>query len=144
MTNEQSRKALDRLVDALVDDILNTPDADVLMEFRETAGNPDKHAADMLALFESTLLKSNKRRLDTARAGVAASRRIVAVRHPTVAIANARAFLRSLLEKPAAMERLTLAARKESELSDTDILGLLNDLRELGMNLPDEDPNGNQ
>jgi hypothetical protein len=42
---------------------------------------------------------------------------------------------------PGFAQKLTLAARKENEMSDTDVLGMLDDLRELGV-LPEDGGNG--
>lgn len=134
MTDNPSkeRKALMRLADALVEDILSTPDEDILAEFQETGGDPEFNAAEMRDLFERGMLIANKRRLADAKAGAAASRGTTSSSAMTdpVDINVARARLRGLLAKSGT---LTLAARKESELSDNDILGMLEDLRELGI-----------
>lgn len=127
-----ARDALDRLADALVDDILNMSDEDILAEFHEGHGDPEQHAAQMRALFEKAILAANKQRLLEAQAGVAADRPLTSTSTSPIDIAEARQRLRATLENPNASAKLTLAARKESELSDADILGMLDDLRELG------------
>lgn len=53
--SKKERAALGRLADALVEDIINTSDEDILAEFRETHGDPEKHATEMRALFEKSL-----------------------------------------------------------------------------------------
>jgi hypothetical protein len=53
----EERVALD------VDDILQASDEEILAEFTESHGDPAKNAADMRALFERTVLATNKRRL---------------------------------------------------------------------------------
>ena len=136
------RAALDRLVDAFVEDILSASDEDILAEFRETEGDPERHAADMRARFEKILVVANKKRLATARAGLAASRRPAGTPAPVIDIAAARARLRAALDTPGVAQNLTLAARKESELSDADILSMLDDLRELGVLPPEDGGNG--
>lgn len=133
-----ARDALDRLADALVEDILSASDEDILAELREVEGDPERHAADMRARFEKSLIAANKKKLVAARAGVAASRRLAGTPAPAIDITAARARLRAALDVPGVAQKLTLAARKESELSDTDILSMLDDLRELGV-LPPED-----
>jgi hypothetical protein len=141
MTGENDRAArpLDRLADALVEDILNLPDEQVLTEFREDGGDPERHAAEMRAMFEQSVLAANKARMAAAKAGAAASRRASrGLTAPVVEIAHARALLRSLIARQGSSPKLTLAARKESELSDSDVLGILEELAELG--LLDEDP----
>ena len=133
--------ALDRLVDALVEDILSASDEDILAELRETEGDPERHAADMRARFEKSLIAANKSKLAAARAGVAASRP-AGTPTPAVDIAAARARLRAVLDLPGVAQKLTLAARKESEMSDADILSMLDDLRELGVLPPEDGGNG--
>jgi hypothetical protein len=133
-----ARAALDRLADALVVDILSASDEAILAEFTESGGDPERHAADMRALFERALIVANKKRLAAAKAGAAASRRPAGTSAPTIDIATARAQLRAALEAPSLPHKLTLAARKENELSDADILSMLDDLRELGV-LPPKD-----
>lgn len=135
------RSALDRLTDALVDDILNMSDEDILAEFQESQGDPERHAADMRALFEKGLIAAHKQHLAVARAGVAADRRKAGGPAPAIDMTKARACLRVVLDTPGLPHKLTLAARKESELSDSDILSMLDDLRELGV-LPPEDGKG--
>lgn len=136
-----ARAVVDRLTDALVEDILNASDEDALAEFKEGGGDPERHAADMRALFEKRLIAAHKKRLAAAKAGAAASRRSAGIAAPAIDIATVRARLRAALGAPGFPHKLTLAARKESELSDADILSMLDDLRELGV-LPPEDNEG--
>ena len=131
------RDALDRLAEALADDILNASDEDILAEFRESDGDPERHAADMRARFDKTLIAANKKRLAAAKAGAAAVPRTVHA--PLADIAKARARLRAVLDSPDVGKKLTLAARKESEMSDSDIVAMLDDLLELGVLPPDDD-----
>jgi hypothetical protein len=136
--DKKERAALNRLADAFVDDILQASDEEILAEFTESHGDPAKNAADMRTLFERTVLATNKRRLKAAQAGVAASR-IPANVAPTINIAEARQRLRRILASGTADAKFTLAARKEDELSDSDVLGMLEDLQELGAMPPDDD-----
>jgi hypothetical protein len=136
---KKERDALNRMADFFVDEILSASDEDVLAEFAETHGDPDHSAVQMRALFEKSLLRSNKKRLAAAKAGAADSRRLAMVsKTVTVDVQTARARLRAVVDTPGLPERITLAARKENELSDLDILGMLEDLQELGI-LPADD-----
>ena len=136
---KKERAALDRLADLLIDDILSMSDEDILAEYKETHGDPTHNAAVMQALFETSVLISNKKRLAAAKAGAAENRRppIVSVAAP-VDISVARARLRGIIDTPGMPQRVTLAARKENELSDADVLGMLDDLRELGILTSDD------
>lgn len=59
---QSARKALDNLADALVEDILNASDEEILEEFREDHGDPERHAAEMRALFERAVEQARERR----------------------------------------------------------------------------------
>jgi hypothetical protein len=138
--NDKERAALDRLADELVDDILNTSDEDILAELKEKGEDPDRIAAEMRALFDQTSISMNKRRLAAAKAGAAAARRTsanVSVRMTDMAAARRR--LRQVLDSAGHNQKLTMAARKEDELSDADVLGLLEDFVRLGIPLPEDD-----
>ena len=57
-------------------------------------------------------------------------------------MANARERLRRVLASCPPDMKLTLAARNENELSDADVLGMLQDLEELGIIRPDDESAG--
>ena len=140
-TDKKAIPSLRRLTNALVEDILAASDQEILAEFSEAGGEPAKHSDAMRTLFEKTALKARKARLRAAQAGVAASRATSAVRK-VVSIGDARAKLRSVLASCPPHVKLTLAARNEDELSDADVLGMLQDLEELGVVPPDEKNGG--
>jgi hypothetical protein len=128
MTDE-NKKARERLDEVFVQDILETSDEDILAEFVERGEDVAKNAREMRALFQKAILIANKKRMQAARAALAANgeRRDVL---GFVDIAEARRRLRRILDR-SNDERLTLAARKESELSDADVLSMLEDYDEL-------------
>jgi len=136
-TKKERRAALARLADALVEDVLATPDQELLAEFSDAHGDAAKNAEAMRALFEKSVLKSNKDRLRAAQAGLAASRASAAPSR-IVNMQNAKARLRRALASCPSDVQLTLAARNEDELSDADVLGMLQDLEELGFVTPDD------
>ncbi len=68
---KNERDALDRLANALVDDIFNTPDEDILAEVTEDNGDPEKIAEDMRALFQRTVQEEGKAKLDAAKKAAA-------------------------------------------------------------------------
>ncbi|MGJ0535404.1 hypothetical protein [Methylocystis sp.] len=130
----KERSALDRLSDLLVEDILNASDEDILTELRERNIDAAQNAAAIRTLFETSVIAMNKQRLAAARAGVGADRRAreQASSRP-VDIEEARRLLRGVLDASSKGKPLTLAARKEAELSDADVLTMLDNLRELGV-----------
>lgn len=145
MTGKKSkaRDALDRLADALVDDILGASDQEILAEFQEAGGDPEELAGDMRALFERSVLASNKSKLAAAKAGVARSKAAPVHAAALIDIAAARKRLHVILQTPSTLQKLTMAARKESELSDADVIGMLEDLRALGIIDDSETGGGN-
>lgn len=134
------RDALDQLVDFLVEDVLEASDEDVLAEAKEAGLDPESNAVRLRTLFERTVLEANKKRLAAARAAVQArrsARQSVNTVFVVFDIDEARRRLRAAIEQRGVLEQLTMAARKESELSDEDVLSLVQDLEELGV-LPRE------
>lgn len=140
-TDKKGQKALGRLADVLIEDVLAASDEEILAEFVETHGDPAKNAAEMRALFEKSALKANKSRLHAAKAGLVASRAPKPAAN-VVSIANVRERLRLALASCPPGIKLTLAARNENELSDADVLGMLQDLEELGVITPDDEGDG--
>jgi hypothetical protein len=135
---KKGRKALARLADVLVDDLLAASDQEVVAEFVETQGDAAKNAEAMRMLFEKSVLKANKNRLHAAQAGLAADR--AAPEEPKIVnMANVRARLKRALANCPPEVKVTLAARNESELSDADVLGMLQDLEELGIVVPNDE-----
>jgi hypothetical protein len=132
------REALDRLTDFLVEDILDTPDEDILAEAGAEGIDPETDAVRLRALFERTVLELNKGRLRAAKAAVEAKKSASQRKSTLFDIHEARRRLQSILEQKGALPALTLAARKESELSDADVLSMVHDLEELGFLPPDK------
>jgi hypothetical protein len=128
---KEAQKALQGLRRVMADDIMEASDEEILAQFAEDVGSPEENAARMRVLFEKTVLLANKGRLQAARAGMAASR--VSDAASPMPIGEARARLRKVLDAHAHDKSFTLAARKESELTDADVLDMLEAMRELGL-----------
>ena len=143
MTGKKSeaRDALNRLADALVDDVLGASDQEILAEFREAGGDPEKLAGDMRALFERSVLAANKSKLVAAKAGAARAKASPIHNAAPIDIAAARKRRHEIFQTPSISEKITMAARKESELSDADVIAMLEDLRALGI-IDDGDTGG--
>ena len=77
MTGDQKkeRNALDRLADALVDDILNASDEEVLAEAEEDGIDPAKLSGHLREVFERAATEAGKAKLAAARRGAANVRR---------------------------------------------------------------------
>lgn len=135
MTGRKSgdREELDRLVDFLVEDALNASDEDILAEARDEGVEPESDAARLRALFERTVLEVNKRHLLAAKAAVQADKSASGRRGVVFDIQEARRRLQLILEQRSSGLPITMAARKESELSDADVMSMVQDLEELGL-----------
>jgi hypothetical protein len=140
-SGKKNKDTLIPLINALVEDVFATSDQEILAEFIETRNDPSQNSEMMRALFEKSIVMSNKDRLRNAQAGLAADRAAVAPAK-IVSIANVRHRLRRALAACPPHIKLTLAARNESELSESDIQGMLQDLEELGIVIPDEQNDG--
>ena len=137
--NKKSKQqALDRLADALVDDILDTSPEEILVEFKEDHGGAERHVAEMRALVEKSVVMANKRRLAAAKSGAESIPALSKKDATPIDINEARRLISTLM--PA--QKLTLAARKEGEQSDDDLLSMIEDLRELGVLPIDNDSDG--
>jgi hypothetical protein len=141
MTGRKSgdREELDQLVDFLVEDALTVSDEEILAEARDEGIEPESDAARLRALFERTVLNVNKRRLLAAKAAVQADKSASGGRGTVFDIQEARRRLQLLLEQRSSGLPVTMAARKESELSDADVMSMVQDLEELGL-LPSDKP----
>lgn len=130
---KSDRTALDRLANAMVDDILNASDEELVAEVREDQGNPAAVAAITRAVFDKVGATVAKSRLAAAKEALAADRR-----RPgsltRIDPAEARKRLEDILARdPETHTKLTLAARKGEGLSDEDVLGMLECLADLGV-----------
>jgi hypothetical protein len=137
-SDNKSREALARLADVLIEDVLAASDQEIIADFIETQGDPSKNAEAMRTLFEESILKTNKSRLQAAQAGLAADKTTL-MNSKIVSMANVRDRLRRALATCPPDVRLTLAARNENDLSDADVLGMLQDLEELGIVAPGDE-----
>jgi hypothetical protein len=141
MTTSDDKTALERLNDALVEDIFAASDESILAEARQDGQDPERIAAATRALFEKAVLRTSKIRLASAQAAVAADRRVRAhTAAPADPEAARRRLQRLMARHPDAARQLTLAARKaqSGELSDDEVRGWLEDFEELGIS--DTDP----
>jgi hypothetical protein len=138
MTGRKSadREALDQLADFLVEDVLDVSDEDILGEVRDEGVDPESDAARLRSLFEKTVVEANKGRLRAARAAVQVQNTASTYKSTVFDIQEARRRLQSVLEQKGASSLLTMAARNESELSDNDVLSMVQDLEELGVLSP--------
>jgi len=119
-----------RLADALVEDIMNASDEEIMNELKDEGDDLAQSAAATRALFDKAAIVAAKGKLLDAKAAVAANRqRSVAILKldPT----KVRERLRRIIANDP--EEFTMAARKGDVLSDEDVRGIIEDLVELGL-----------
>lgn len=132
--------ALDQLADALVDDILETPDEDILAEVIEDGGDPQKVSEEMCALFERTVQELSRANLEAAKKAAADARKAAGVVVPIDPAEARRLYDAMIANDPELSAKLTMAARKGEDQSDRDIESTIEDLAELGaFDADDED-----
>lgn len=130
--------SIDRLLQILVEDILNATDSEILAEAKEDGTDPAARAERLKGVYKRALANGGRSRLAAAKAAVDTDRQKsrtgdVTTLDPTSARARLEAALK---QDPETHNKLTLAARKGEGLSDADVRGLLQDLEELGIVSP--------
>lgn len=133
MTEEKRRSmSRARLADAMIEDMMSMSDDEILAELKTDGVDPIKNVEEMRAVFEHSLLIANKDRMRTAKASLLAARE-TSRRSISPSPEMARRRLHQALAACPPGTKMTLAARKENELSDADVISMLEDLQELGL-----------
>lgn len=137
MKKRHHREMLEHLSDELVNDVMNTSDEEILAEAAEDFGSVHAVADHVRGILAKAQQQSAKQRLVAARKEVDQQndleRRAKVISLDPV---RARRALQKLLESSSDVP-ITLAARKETEMSDADVLTMLEDLQHLGLFHPD-------
>jgi hypothetical protein len=124
---KSDRSALDRLADALVEDILSASDGELMSEVGR--GDVDGAAAARAA-FNRAAATSGKRRLASAKTGGHGLRQLPP-NFRTLDPKTARLRLDELIARhPETASKLTPASHKGEKLSDEDVYGMLERFQE--------------
>jgi len=129
------KKKFDRIADKLIDDLFETSDQELLAEAIDDYGDVDEAVADVKNIWKNAQQTTGKRRLQTAKQSLTNQRDLhsKSTSINITNISNARKFLRNIIDnKDNLPGQLTLAARNLDDLTDEDVLKILNDLHELG------------
>ena len=132
MNNEESyiREQLNRLSDELIDNIINTPDAEILKEVEEDYGDPSFLANRAREILNKSRIRAGKNRLQSAKEEL--KRKENKDQKSDGDTSNSKEELSKFLrESPKFEDKLTLAARDGKEISEEDAKGILEDLEEL-------------
>ncbi|MCG8424970.1 MAG: ImmA/IrrE family metallo-endopeptidase [Proteobacteria bacterium] len=135
MTGKKNKykEQLLRLADALVNNMMETPDEEILAEAAEEYGNPTKAADEVQEIIQRAFVAAGKERLRAANAKVRI-RRAPDLGVLTFPVREKIAIVRKVITKAQKTGVcLTLAARKEEELAEENLNAKLEALVELGV-----------
>lgn len=105
-----------------LEELLEMSDEDVL-----EGKDPKTIKSEGMAMLEAAKAEAGRRRMATARAGMASRKASGIQRVPQISVNEARAFLEAAMND----DRYTLAARSLGEMSDDDILRVYHQLHQL-------------
>lgn len=137
MNNKRRNKLPITVADLLVEDIFELSDEELIKEAQEEYDDIASEISKTRNVINSAVMKSRKSRLTTAKEQLERKRNATNQSNIlTLNINDKRALINQAKES---VESLTLAARNEEEMSESDINGVLQDLIDLGV----IDGNGN-
>jgi len=131
MSDKRRNKLPLSVTNTLADDILNLSDEELLKEAQDEFDDVASEISSVRNTIKSAILKSNKSRLSAAKEQLKQKRKATNQNNIlTLAINDKRALIHQAKES---VHSLTLAARNEEEMSESDINGVLQDLIDLGV-----------
>jgi len=134
-------KELARLTDALIENLMATPDEAIIAEVAEENGDAVAEAERMGAILTAVSKRAAKRKLEAARAALRQPRASTAHHAPSRALdVKKRLLMEVIARQKSAPQRLTLAARNADDLTEADIDSLLEDFQDLGLINPTDKP----
>lgn len=137
MNDKRRNKLPLSVANTLADDILNLSDEELLQEAQDEFEDVASLISSARDAINSAILKSNKSRLSAAKEQLEQKRKGTNQNNVlTFTLNDKRALIHQAKES---VHSLTLAARNEEEMSESDINGVLQDLVDLGV----MDENGN-
>lgn len=133
MSGDKPDPALNRLLEELVDDLMNLSDAELLAELAADGLDVDAEAAAARDAIAGGVVRAGQLRLATARAAVSRDRKARLVRTPLRADRRDAVLARFANDDSKLRSRLTMAARKGEGIAEKEMDAILDDLRELGV-----------
>ncbi len=123
---QSDRDAVQRLEDALIEDILGASDEDIRAEARADGIDLERQAESMRSMFEREIVQAGKAKMAAARSGLAAYRS-----GSSQIVPPPSGFARPGTRRTSEAQRLTMAARNASEQTERDLEGIEEDIAEL-------------
>jgi len=137
MNDNRKTKLPISVADAFAEDILDLSDDEVMREAQEKYRDVELEISNTRNVINSAVMKSRKSKLAAAREHLDSNRN---QNHPTNILSLSIGDKRKLItQAKQSVDSLTLAARNEEEMTESDADGLLQDLIDLGV--IDEDGN---
>lgn len=133
-TKDDSR--LQAFYDALADSILASSDADVELELRERALNPSEVASNVQRILLAAVKQFKQRKLSASQSKYEAEvERIRTAKYslPSSAEERRALLLRVITGAPSMSGLVTAQHRDFKDLTDSDVIGLLQQLGDLGV-----------
>lgn len=132
--DRKAQEKLDRLTDALVEDVLALSDAEVLAEAAEDHEEVNTVVAHVRSIISGAITKAGKVKMQAAqRVYEDAAARDVRGNVLELPLVEKRALLERIAMRDSTVEQqVTLAARKGSKMTENDIDAILEALRDLG------------
>jgi hypothetical protein len=123
---QSDRDAVQRLEDALIEDVLGASDEDIRAEARADGIDLERQAESMRSMFEREIVQAGKEKMAAARSGLAAYRS-----GSSQIVSPPSGFARPGTRRITEAQRLTMAARNASEQTERDLEGIEEDIAEL-------------
>jgi len=129
-----SIEQLEKLTDALVEDILKLSDKEVLLEAKEQFSDPSEKCNHIRDAMHKTILHASKNKFSEAKSQLHSYKK-EDKRNNVISFSHKKSVIENFTSKNFNLkQKLTLAARKgEGIQTENDIDGMFEDLLELGM-----------
>ncbi len=119
MTDKQ--KELDHIDDMLIDDILETSDAEIRQEIQEETGDAEAEATRLRALVGDAIHNHKKAKFEAAKKERLERKQLSQREGKIIPFDRKKQILGSLSSNNDVKGKITMAARNETELSENDV-----------------------
>ena len=137
MTNDRSKQDLKSALDSLANEILESPNEEILHLYKEAGISPDEGPNRIKTVLSEKLNSFRRQRIRTARQNNESSIKTGKSIAIPETYGEQRTLLEKLLSSPNIPEPLTVSFRDGKGIPDEDLKSILEDLADLGI-LEDE------
>ncbi len=133
MNDNRRNKLPLSVADILADDILGSSDEEIISEAQEKYDDVETEITKTRNIINSAIMKSKKSRLAAAKEQLASKKTIEVHQSCDVLLLSISEKLKLINQAKESEQSLTLAARNEEVMSESDIDGVLENLFDLGV-----------